>query len=54
MSGQPSLLCLCFCVSVAHAHIWAWMLNMPHRPLKEGARTVRDQPGVASGSHGEA
>lgn len=47
MSGKLSMFCLCFCLSLAEAHIWAWMLNMPHRPLKEGVRTPRDHPTVA-------
>lgn len=47
MSGKVWILCLCFCVSVAEAHIWAWMLNMPHRPLKDGVRTLRDHPAAA-------
>lgn len=47
MSGKVSLLCLCFCVSLAEAHIWAWMLNMPHRPPKDGAGSLREHPPVA-------
>lgn len=47
MSGKVSLLCLCFCVSLAEAHIWAWMLNMPHRPPKDGAGPLREHPPVA-------
>ncbi|XP_056898932.1 dickkopf-related protein 3-like [Takifugu flavidus] len=47
MSGKRSLLFLCFCVSVAEAHIWAWMLNMPHRPPKDGVRSPREHPPVA-------
>lgn len=47
MSGKLSLLFLCFCVSVAEAHIWAWMLNMPHRPPKDGVRSPREHPPVA-------
>lgn len=47
MSGKVSVLCLCFCVSLAEAHIWAWMLNMPHRPPKDGSGSLGEHPPVA-------